>query len=57
MKLAAEATQVCQRLKVVEAFRKSGNKAELDDLDVSRLFHRNCVPWFHWTAVVSRPPI
>ena len=46
-----------KRLKVLEAFRKSGNKPEWMILDVIPVIPLSCGPWCRWTAAASPPPI
>jgi len=46
-----------KRLKVLEAFRKSGNKPEWMILDVIPCFRRSCARSFLWTAAASPLPI
>jgi len=45
-----------KRLKVLEAFRKSGNKPEWMILDVIPCFRRSCVRSFLWTAAALLLP-
>jgi len=49
--------KLAKRLRLVEAFRKSGNRPEWMILEVVRSFLRSCDPWCHWTAVDSPPRI
>jgi len=45
-----------KRLRVVESFRKSGNKPEWMILDVIPVIPPELRPWFRSTADVSPPP-
>jgi len=49
--------KAAKRLKVVDAFRKSGHRPEWMILDVIRSFPPSCGPWCPWTAAGSRPAI
>jgi len=46
-----------KRLRVVESFRKSGNKPEWMILDVIPVIPPSCARWFRWMADASPPPI
>ena len=54
---AAMKKKFAKQLKVIEAFRKSGNKPEWMIMDVIPVLPPNCVRSFRWTAAASPPRI
>ena len=51
---AQKKAELAKRLKVVDAFRKSGNKPEWMILDVIPVIRRSCARWCRSTAAASR---
>jgi DNA-directed RNA polymerase beta' subunit len=54
-RLRAQGQEERKRLKVLEAFKKSGIKPEWMVLKCCRCCRRTCVRWCRWTAAASPP--
>jgi len=48
--------KIVKRLKVIEAFLKSGNQPDWMILEVVPVIRPSCAHWCHWMVVASRPP-